>query len=117
MQGTFLWNCYETSCGAKGIKNDKLSVNSINLSFTSTRDKSHRSNPEVYKYALKQLGVSANESVAVENTKANQSAANLCGINCCIFPGEYATIGYDDTSGNNFLSERLDLLKIVTKIS
>ena len=45
MQGTLLWNCYKASCGAKGIKDDKLSINSIKSRLTSTRDKSRRSNP------------------------------------------------------------------------
>lgn len=34
---------------SKGIKDDKLSVSSINSRLTSTRDKPRRFNPEVYK--------------------------------------------------------------------
>ena len=71
-------------------------------------------NPEVYKYALKQLEVSASEAVAVEDTKANQSAASLCDIDCYLFPGEYATVNYEDMAGNNFMSERLELSQVLS---
>ena len=71
-------------------------------------------NPEVYKYALKQLAVSASEAVAVEDTKANQSAANLCDIDCYLFPGEYATVNYEDMAGNNFMSESLELSQVLS---
>ena len=68
---------------------------------------------EVYEYALEELGVSANEAVAVEDTKINQSAASLVGIDCYLFPGEYATVNYEDMVGNIFISETLELSKIL----
>ena len=45
LQGTLLWNCYMAFYGAKGIKDDKLSINSIKSRLALTRDKSRRSNP------------------------------------------------------------------------
>ena len=45
MQGTLLRNCYKEYCGAKGIKDDKLSINSIKSRLNSTRYKSRKSNP------------------------------------------------------------------------
>ena len=45
MQETLFRNCYKASCGAKGIKDDKLSINSIKSRLNSTWYKSRRSNP------------------------------------------------------------------------
>ena len=68
-------------------------------------------NPEVYKYALKELGISANDAVAIEDTTVNQSCAVQSGIECHLFPGEYATIGHKDMFGKKFISEKLEFSK------
>ena len=70
-------------------------------------------NPEVYKYALKELGISANDAVAIEDTTVNQSCAVQSGIECHLFPGEYATIGHKDMVGKKFISEKLEFSKII----
>ena len=70
-------------------------------------------NPEVYKYALKELGISANDAVAIEDTTVNQSCAVESGIECHLFPGEYATIGHKDMFGKKFISEKLEFSKII----
>jgi beta-phosphoglucomutase-like phosphatase (HAD superfamily) len=70
-------------------------------------------NAEVYEYALDRLKVTANETIAIEDTKANQSSANLCGINCYLFPGEYAPINYEDMLEKKFIIEKLELSKIL----
>ena len=70
-------------------------------------------NPEVYKYALKELGISANDAVAIEDTTVNQSCAVESGIECHLFPGEYATIGHKDMVGKKFISEKLEFSKII----
>ena len=70
-------------------------------------------NPEVYKYALKELGISANDAVAIEDTTVNQSCAVQSGIECHLFPGEYATIGHKDMFGKKFISEKLEFSKII----
>ena len=70
-------------------------------------------NPEAYKYALRKLEISASEAVAVEDTKSNQSAASLCGIDCYLFPGEFATIDYRDMAEEKFIPDMLELSKIL----
>ena len=70
-------------------------------------------NPEVYKYALKELGISANDAVAIEDTTVNQSCAVESGIECHLFPGEYATIGHKDMVGKKFISEKLEFSEII----
>ena len=70
-------------------------------------------NPEVYKYALKELGISAHDAVAVEDTMVNQSCAVQSGIECYLYPGEYATIGYKDMIGEKFISEKLEFSEII----
>ena len=70
-------------------------------------------NPEVYKYALKELGISAHDAVAIEDTMVNQSCAVQSGIECYLYPGEYATVGYKDMIGEKFISEKLEFSKII----
>lgn len=70
-------------------------------------------NPEVYKYALKELGISAHDAVAIEDTSVNQSCAVQSGIECYLFPGEYATISYKDMIGKKFISEKLGFSEII----
>ena len=75
--------------------------------------KQAKPNTEAYEYALNKLKISANEAIAIEDTKANQSSANLCGIDCYLFPGEYATINYEDMLAKKFIIEKLELSKIL----
>ena len=70
-------------------------------------------NPEVYKYALKELGISAHDAVAVEDTMVNQSCAVQSGIECYLYPGEYATVGYKDMIGEKFISEKLEFSEMI----
>jgi FMN phosphatase YigB (HAD superfamily) len=70
-------------------------------------------NPEAYEYALRKLEISASEAVAVEDTKTNQSAASLCGIDSYLFPGEFATIDYRDMAEERFIPEMLELSKLL----
>ena len=70
-------------------------------------------NQEAYEYALRKLEISASEAVAVEDTKSNQSAASLCGIDCYLFPGEFATIDYRDMGEEKFIPDMLELSKIL----
>ena len=70
-------------------------------------------NPEVYKYALKELGISAHEAVAVEDTSVSQFSATRCGIDCYLFPGEYATIEYKHMMGEKYISEKMEFSKVI----
>ena len=44
-EGRLLWNCYKASCQAKGIKDDKLSVDSIKARLSPDYSPKRRSNP------------------------------------------------------------------------
>jgi HAD superfamily hydrolase (TIGR01509 family) len=46
---------------------------------------------EVYKFALSKIEVSAEKTIAIEDTEINQQAALENGIQCYLFAGEYAT--------------------------
>ena len=48
-------------------------------------------NGEVYKFALSKIEVSAEKTIAIEDTEINQQAALENGIQCYLFAGEYAT--------------------------
>ncbi|MDA9074312.1 HAD-IA family hydrolase [Amylibacter sp.] len=82
--------------------------------ITSNQNVAHgKPNPEIYKYALKELGISAHEAVAVEDTSVSQSSATRCGIDCYLFPGEYATIEYKHMMGEKYISEKMEFSKVI----
>ena len=82
--------------------------------ITSNQNVAHgKPNPEIYKYALKELGISAHEAVAVEDTSVSQSTATRCGIDCYLFPGEYATIEYKHMMGEKYISEKMEFSKVI----
>ena len=51
----------------------------------------------------------ASEAVAIEDTRTNKFAASQCGIECYLYPGEYATLDYNDMIAESFMLEKLDL--------
>jgi HAD superfamily hydrolase (TIGR01509 family) len=46
--------------------------------------------PDIYAKALSELGVQAQNCVAVEDTETSMQAALAAGVRCIAFPGEYA---------------------------
>lgn len=69
---------------------------------TSIEDiKSPKPNSDVYSFALNKLGLKPKDVFAIEDTKANQSAALELGINCFLHPGEYALVNSDDNPNYN----------------
>lgn len=48
--------------------------------------------PQIYQVALQYADVDAGEVLAVEDTLENQQAAEAAGLECLLFPGEYAQI-------------------------
>ena len=73
--------------------------------------KQAKPNTEAYEYALNKLKISANEAIAIEDTKVNQSSANLCGIDCYLFPGEYATINYEDMLAKEIYNRKTGVIQ------
>ncbi|MDC1409400.1 HAD hydrolase-like protein [Amylibacter sp.] len=90
-----------------------LNFEDFDLITSNQRVALDKPNPEVYEYALKELGISANDAVAIEDTTVNQSCAVQSGIECHLFPGEYATVGYKDMVGKKFISEKLEFSEII----
>lgn len=68
--------------------------------------------PEVFLYALRNLGVSANQAIAIEDTKTNQQAAIQAGIRCYLFPGEYATLSPNVSAEDNIIIDDLRALTL-----
>ena len=60
---------------------------------------------EIYEYALSELEIGAAQTIAIEDTKANQKAAINSGIRCYLYPGEYSVLSYKDTKDLNFISD------------
>jgi beta-phosphoglucomutase-like phosphatase (HAD superfamily) len=59
---------------------------------------------EIYEYVLSELNIDATQTIAIEDTKANQNAATNSGITCYLYPGEYSVFSYKDTKDLNFIS-------------
>ena len=43
----------------------------------------------------------------------NQSCAANCGIDCYLYPGEYASISYNDMTGKKYISEKLEFSEVI----
>ena len=50
---------------------------------------------EVYLHALQTLSATTQSCLAIEDTPANQQAALNAGIQCLLYPGEYASVSLD----------------------
>ena len=80
--------------------------------ITSIEDvKSPKPSSEVYELALKKLGLNKNNVYAIEDTKANQSAALNIGIKCFFNPGEYALVNPKDNPNYNILESVDSIIK------
>ena len=62
---------------------------------------------------MNSLKLNANEIVAIEDTKTNQHAATQSGIDCYLYPGEYATVDYQDVSSKNYIESGLDIQNLL----
>ena len=67
----------------------------------------------IYDFAMNSLKLNANEIVAIEDTKTNQHAAIQSGIDCYLYPGEYATVDYQDVSSKNYIESGLDIQNLL----
>ena len=68
--------------------------------------------PEVFLYALRTLGVNANQAIAIEDTRTNQQAAIQAGIRCYLFPGEYATLSPNVSAEEDIIIDDLRALTL-----
>ena len=60
---------------------------------------------DIYEYVLSELNIDATQTVAIEDTKANQNAATNSEIRCYLYPGEYSVFSYNDAKDLNFISD------------
>ena len=60
---------------------------------------------DIYEYVMSELKIDASQTVAIEDTKANQNAATNSGITCYLYPGEYSVVSCTDTKDLNFISD------------
>ena len=71
-------------------------------------------NSEVYSFSLKKLNLNPSDVYAIEDTKANQSAALELGITCFLNPGEYALVNPGDNPNYN-IKENINSLILAGK--
>lgn len=67
----------------------------FDLITTKSDVSNEKPNGEVYKFALSKFEVSAEKTIAIEDTEVNQQAALENEIQCYLFAGEYATTQYN----------------------
>lgn len=71
--------------------------------------------PDVYAYALKALGIPAQDCIAIEDNADGVASAAAAGIRCVAFPGE--NTADHDYSGCIKLTHRMDFNELMTLIS
>ena len=54
---------------------------------------------------MSELKINAEQTIAIEDTKVNQKAALNSGLDCYLYPGEYATFDYVDINDEKFISD------------
>ena len=69
---------------------DKVNFNDFDIITTSKDCVYPKPNPEIYKNALKKIGVSPCEAIAIEDTQVNLGASIAAEINSILYPGEYS---------------------------
>ena len=71
--------------------NQHVNFEQFDLITTKSDVSKEKPNGEVYKFALSKIEVSAEKTIAIEDTEINQQAALENEIQCYLFAGEYAT--------------------------
>ncbi len=72
------------------VLEDKVDFNDFDI-ITTSKDCIHpKPNPEIYQNALRKIGVSPNEAIAIEDTQVNLGASLSANINSILYPGEYS---------------------------
>ena len=84
---------------------DKVNFNDFDI-ITTSKDCLHpKPNPEIYRNALKKIGVSPCEAIAIEDTPVNLGAAIAADINSLLYPGEYSTYTKEVKPSFNLMEE------------
>ena len=69
---------------------DKVNFNDFDIITTSNDCTTPKPSPEIYQNALRKIGVSPNEAIAIEDTQVNLDASLSANINSILYPGEYS---------------------------
>ena len=84
---------------------DKVNFNDFDI-ITTSKDCLHpKPNPEIYRNALKKIGVSPCEAVAIEDTQVNLGASIAADINSILYPGEYSNYTKEVKPSFNLMEE------------
>ena len=74
---------------------DKVNFNDFDIITTSNDCTTPKPSPEIYQNALRKIGVSPNEAIAIEDTQVNLDASMSANINSILYPGEYSNYTAD----------------------
>ena len=74
---------------SKALEN-KVNFNDFDIITTSTDCTNPKPNPEIYQNALRKIGVSPDEAIAIEDTQVNLGASLSANITSILYPGEYS---------------------------
>ena len=69
---------------------DKVNFSDFDIITTSNDCTNPKPNPEIYQNALRKIGVSPNEAIAIEDTQVNLGASLSANITSILYPGEYS---------------------------
>ena len=84
---------------------DKVNFNDFDI-ITTSKDCLHpKPNPEIYQNALKKIGVSPCEAIAIEDTQVNLGASMAADINSILYPGEYSNYTKEVKPSFNLMEE------------
>ena len=84
---------------------DKVNFNDFDI-ITTSKDCLHpKPNPEIYRNALKKIGVSPYEAIAIEDTQVNLGASIAADINSILYPGEYSNYTKEVKPSFNLMEE------------
>ena len=84
---------------------DKVNFSDFDI-ITTSKDCLHpKPNPEIYQNALKKIGVSPCEAIAIEDTQVNLGASIAADINSILYPGEYSNYTKEVKPSFNLMEE------------
>ena len=69
---------------------DKVNFKDFDIITTSKDCTTPKPSPEIYQNALRKIGISPNEAIAIEDTQVNLDASLSANINSILYPGEYS---------------------------
>ena len=84
---------------------DKVNFNDFDIITTSNDCLHPKPNPEIYQNALKKIGVSPCEAVAIEDTQVNLGASIAADIHSILYPGEYSNYTKEVKPSFNLMEE------------